>query len=423
MRKSNPKGIGINVDVDTTKGGLISLVITLTEILRDTLKLQAERMIKKEEILNQEEKERLKTAFTNLENVIEELKEEQDIVESVSETRERLNKAFAFKDNGDKDDKSYDSLVNALDTILSKGTVIYGDIPLSVADIILANINLKAALAGGVTMAENKLITKEELHPQKKVESKVPLGKNEKITSSIFGSYWAKQLQHPRWQLGKFYFTNRRFLLFKPELTKISFETTYEAIKGWSIKLHPLRGRMEARGKGREELILFFKNKEMVRLHSKNIKGLKEMIAERMKERNLPFEELPYHFPEEERAKFLNDGEEIIEKEQMWSLTSSSRTAQHVGAGTWKNGSLYLTDKRVLWQDNITKEIIFEFLRSEISKVVIEVRDFSFKGAFKDQRAICKKALIISSNGRESYFSGDEEKLEKWQKILEKNEG
>ncbi len=414
MRKSSPKGIGINVDVDTTKGGLISLVVTLTEILRDALKLQAERIIEKKDILNEEEKERLKAAFANLEDVIEELKKEQDIVESVSEMRERLNKSFAFKDNGDKDDKSYDSLVNTLDTILSKGTVIYGNIPLSIADIILANITLKAALAGGVTMVEQGLMQDEELHLGRKVESKVPLGKNERVISSTFGSYWAKELQHPRWQLGRFYFTDRRFFLFKPELARISFETTYEAIEGWSIKVNTKYG------KGREELILFFKNKGIARLHSKDTQGLKEMVEERMREKGLSFEELSYHFPEEERAKFLNDGEKIIEEEPIWSLTSSSRTAQQMGAGTWKRGSLYLTDKRLLWQDNITKKIVFEFLRSEISKVTIEVRDFSFKGALKDQRPLYKKALIISSNGRESYFSEDEEKIQKWQKLLEK---
>lgn len=293
MKRSNSKNIsGINIDVDTSKAGLISLLVTLIEVLRDTLRRQAERMTKKEGILTEEEKERLKVAFANSEKVIGELKEEQDIVESVNETRQRINDLFAQENNVARDHKPQDTLVNALDILLSKGTVIYGGIPLSVAEIVLANINLKATLAGGVTMVEQGLMQNEELHLGRKVESKVPLGKNEEVVSTIFGSYWADKLEHPRWQLGRFYFTNRRVFFFKPELARISLEIPYETIEGCSSKINP------EDEKDREELILFLKDKETVRLHSKDTKRLKEMIEGRMKEKHFRFNELSYHFPE-----------------------------------------------------------------------------------------------------------------------------
>ncbi|MEA1965349.1 MAG: gas vesicle protein GvpJ, partial [Candidatus Aerophobetes bacterium] len=278
--KKREEGIGVNIDPEATKADLMSLLVTLGEILKEVLKRQAQRVIKKG-LLTDEQKDRLEEAFFNADRLIEELKAEQGIIESCRLTKERLSREIYGDDFGRHKHK-LEPLTDALDVLLTKGTVIYGDIILGLAGVALAGINLKAALAGGVTMLKHNIMDDREVLLQKKKEYRVPLRNDDGTITSIFGSYYLnKPPVQPRWQLGRFYITDKRLFFFKPYQERITFEVPLEEIHGWCI----------TDNNGREELYLLLGTKEIARLHAQDIGGLKGAIDEKMRTRNLSFEE------------------------------------------------------------------------------------------------------------------------------------
>ena len=80
----------LKIDEENLKHALLGLVITLVEIIRDALRLQAFKRIESGS-LTEEECERLGRVFTDLDTAIEEIKREQGIAESVQAVRDGLD--------------------------------------------------------------------------------------------------------------------------------------------------------------------------------------------------------------------------------------------------------------------------------------------------------------------------------------------
>lgn len=80
----------VNIDEKNLKHGVLGLVVALTEIIRDALRLQAFRRMESGS-LTEEEIERLGLALEDLDKAIEDIKEEQGITESVKAVRDGLD--------------------------------------------------------------------------------------------------------------------------------------------------------------------------------------------------------------------------------------------------------------------------------------------------------------------------------------------
>lgn len=80
----------IDIEEDELKHGVLGLVIALTEVIKDALELQAVRRMESGR-LTEEEMERLGGALEDLDQAIEDIKEEQGVEESVNSVREGLD--------------------------------------------------------------------------------------------------------------------------------------------------------------------------------------------------------------------------------------------------------------------------------------------------------------------------------------------
>lgn len=80
----------IDIDENNLKQGVLGLVIALTEIIRDALRLQAFKRMEGG-TLTEEEMDRLGEGLMDLDIAIEEIKEEQGVVESVKGVRDGLD--------------------------------------------------------------------------------------------------------------------------------------------------------------------------------------------------------------------------------------------------------------------------------------------------------------------------------------------
>jgi len=82
--------MAIHIDEDNLKSGVLGLVLALVEVIRDALRIQALKRMESG-VLSEEECERLGKALMELDNAIEEIKEEQGITESVKAVRDGLD--------------------------------------------------------------------------------------------------------------------------------------------------------------------------------------------------------------------------------------------------------------------------------------------------------------------------------------------
>ena len=80
----------INIDQDNLKESVLGLVLALVEIIKDVLKTEALRRMEGGR-LTEAEIERLGKALMDLDQVIEEIKEEHGIVSAVASVREGLD--------------------------------------------------------------------------------------------------------------------------------------------------------------------------------------------------------------------------------------------------------------------------------------------------------------------------------------------
>jgi hypothetical protein len=82
--------LGIKVDEESLKHGVLSLVLAIVEIVADALKIEASKRVESGD-LTEEEVERLGKALMELDRAIESIKREQGIEESVRKVREGLD--------------------------------------------------------------------------------------------------------------------------------------------------------------------------------------------------------------------------------------------------------------------------------------------------------------------------------------------
>lgn len=80
----------VDLDEDNFKHGILGLVITLVEIIRDTLKLQAFKRMEGGS-LTEEEIERLGRALSDLDVALDQIKEEHGIADTVQSVRDGLD--------------------------------------------------------------------------------------------------------------------------------------------------------------------------------------------------------------------------------------------------------------------------------------------------------------------------------------------
>lgn len=83
-------GDKVDVDSDNLKDGLLGLIVALVEIIRDALKLQAMRRMESGRLTDRQV-EKLGNALMELEEAIEDMKEDEGIAEEVDNTRAGLD--------------------------------------------------------------------------------------------------------------------------------------------------------------------------------------------------------------------------------------------------------------------------------------------------------------------------------------------
>jgi len=138
----------VNLEGQKLQKGLSKLVLTIVELLRQILERQALRRVESGG-LSVEEVERLGLAFIQIKQKITEISKEFGLNDG------EFDVSITSLLKSERGDLNNVSLVDVFDRLLDKGTVLAGQITVSVADIDLIVLNLLATLSAVPTRKES----------------------------------------------------------------------------------------------------------------------------------------------------------------------------------------------------------------------------------------------------------------------------
>ncbi|KPV63546.1 MAG: gas vesicle synthesis protein GvpA [Candidatus Bathyarchaeota archaeon BA2] len=189
------------------------------------------------------------------------------------------------------------ALVDLIDRILVKGVILQADLVISVSEVPLIGVNLKAAIAGMTTMLDYGMMEPWDEKIRRYAlehsdEEELPLDNNEKIVLKTFGSHYYRDTSLPGvWRQGYLYLTNKRLFLFRKKPAKILFEVPLEKIRGLTIERKKYLKEKE------ETLLLLIENErtdsDVAVLHTLEIRELKRRIEERIEKIHRTVKVLP----------------------------------------------------------------------------------------------------------------------------------
>lgn len=169
------------------------------------------------------------------------------------------------------------TLVDLLDRVLEKGLLINADIIISVANIPLIGVNLKAAIAGMETMLKYGMMQDWDM-AQRAIangeKQKPILIEDEKIISETFASYYYRGGIYKAWRTGQLYITDKRVVLFRQEPYEILLE----------INLEEINILRNIKRDNTLDLHIYLKDNTLVELHAKDIKEIKRLIQSKIKQ-------------------------------------------------------------------------------------------------------------------------------------------
>jgi hypothetical protein len=183
------------------------------------------------------------------------------------------------------------ALVDLIDRILVKGVILHADLIISVSNVPLIGVNLKAAIAGLTTMMDYGMMEAWDEKIRKSVlaesEEEAPLAEDERILLKTFGShYYHESSRSGVWRSGYLYLTNKRLFLFRKKPAKVLFETTLDKIEMLSTDVE------EHLNDGKQATIFLLKTENedngFEKLRTEEVNLLKSKLEERMRNPSLP---------------------------------------------------------------------------------------------------------------------------------------
>lgn len=124
-----------------------------------------------------------------------------------------------------------------LEVILNKGIVLQTDMIISVANIPLIGISLKAAIAGMETMLKYGMMKGLDAKTRQWALNHIRdrklnlLNSQEEIVEEMYGSYWQKEDIYNAWRPGSLYLTEKRLILYQKLPSDIIFSIDFKCIK------------------------------------------------------------------------------------------------------------------------------------------------------------------------------------------------
>lgn len=157
------------------------------------------------------------------------------------------------------------TLVELVDTLLDRGLYLNLDVLISVADIPLIGLNLRATLAGMETMLEYGMMRdwdqRTRAWVQRTAARDLPLRDDEELLAKMAGGYFSQDDFHRDWRPGSVYLTTNRLLVFRRDPREVLWEADLAGLRGAEVRAEKTIGgemleRLHLRTEDGEEAVL-----------------------------------------------------------------------------------------------------------------------------------------------------------------------
>jgi len=132
------------------------------------------------------------------------------------------------------------TLVELVDTLLDRGLYLNLDVIISVADIPLIGLNLRATLAGMETMLEYGMMRdwdqRTRAWVQRTAARDLPLEGDEELVAKMPGGYFSDDGFHRDWRPGGVYLTTHRVIVFRRDPRQVLWQAPLESIRTVGVR-------------------------------------------------------------------------------------------------------------------------------------------------------------------------------------------
>ena len=222
------------------------------------------------------------------------------------------------------------SLADLITVLLDKGTYLNIDLIISVADIPLIGVNLRATIAGMETMLEYGMMRdwdeKTRAWVRQSVARHFPLAEGEEVVAKMAGGYfhegWAKT-----WRPGSVFVTNQRLVVFRRDPKEILWETQLAHINALRLSDEKTIG-----SEIRTRLLVDTADGVTTMLSASAPGRIRELIAQQHPQLRTPAHLAP---PADETPQ----------------LTKHAWYLEHRAGGTlWRGGTVSIDEQRLTWR-------------------------------------------------------------------------
>jgi hypothetical protein len=242
------------------------------------------------------------------------------------------------------------TLPDLVDTLLDKGVYLDLDLIITVADIPLIGVNLRATVAGIETMLEHGMMRRWDAQTRewvrRSVTRQLPLADDEDVVARMAGG---RRLQEPAplWRPGTVYLTTRRLLVWRAEPRELLWQADLADVVGVFLRTEPSVG-----GEDRTRVVVETSAGETV-LSAAAPERLRDLLLE--------------HGARPARARSARDEPAPLLREHTWYL---ERLA---GRDTWRGGTAVLDASGVLtWRGALDGRPAVRLRPDRIASVDVE---------------------------------------------------
>ncbi|WP_231442410.1 gas vesicle protein [Brevibacterium zhoupengii] len=248
------------------------------------------------------------------------------------------------------------TLPDLIEVLLNKGVYLNLDLIISVSDIPLIGINLRATIAGIETMLEYGMMRQWDEDTRKWVQQSVrahlPLAEDEEILAKMAGGHYQDNF-YRTWRPGSAYLTSQRLIIHRRDPAETLWQAKLSSIESITPLSEPSIG-------GEERIRI------LVRLNDGSESKLSALEPERL-----------IRLVQEQRGAALqpstgrvsSSSPQPLKQGRMWYLETLS------SGGTWRGGEAVLTGRDLTWKSPMDSRALVRISASQVRNLRWEKHD------------------------------------------------
>ncbi len=287
------------------------------------------------------------------------------------------------------------TVTDLLDRILETGVILDLDMIIGIAGVPLIGVSLRAAIGAIETMIEYGFMQTWDESTRQYAErelrhKRLPFARDEATLAEMYGSHWAADGIRRVWRPGQLFLTNQRLILYRRMPPEILFEAPLGRIAGVATAESV---RFDKRAVALLQVTL--DDGQVASFYVENLDLLRAKLSEQLGAMGVATAATATPWRQDFEAAASFPDAQILAKGIMWR--------QDPDAAVWRPGTLFLTDKGLLWWSQNSRRIELRVAAADILNAAVEPRD---KNAAPAPNSVLLVRWTDNGQSTTSHFTG-----------------